>query len=193
MSWESERPNIILTLENIDEIEEIYNSASKLLEGISFRDYYVIKSHDPDWVYGISRAKNIFKALKRIMADQNYSDGKDREYINHWRWIPRLSHYANEEKPRSEGGYLTHYYNSRYPNDEEIEHREFSKLSEMNQHTIDHWNEMNSKLINPPFYRGGDPYRKLGIGMKVQDLWWCESNRSIGFSKRTKKDLILEI
>ena len=94
MSWESERPNMILTLENIDELERIYTSSSKIFPGCHPDHYYVIKSHDPNYVYGICTAKNIFKALKKLMKKQAFTGGKNKEYVNHWRWFPRNMHYA---------------------------------------------------------------------------------------------------
>jgi len=194
MSWESERPNMILTLENIDELERIYTSSSQIFPGCHQDHYYVIKSHDPNYVYGICTAKNIFKALKKFMKKQAFKGGKDKEYVNHWRWFPRNMNYAGDgEKSHPEGGYIMHYYNSREPNDDDVSQREFTRLEEMNQNTKDEWNQMNSNVIKPPFYRGGDPLTKLGLGIGLDNLWWCESNRSIAFTKYTKEEIILEI
>jgi len=193
MSWESERPNLILTLENIDELERIYKEANKIFPGCHPDHYYVIKSHDPNYVYGLCKAKTIFQALKRLMKKQSFSSDKEREYVNHWRWFPRNMNYANDENSHPEGGYIIHYYNSRYPNDPELDQREFTRLKEMNENTRKTWAEMNSNTIKPPFYKGGDPFKKLGIGLQFDDLWWCESNRNVGFTKYTKKELILVI
>jgi hypothetical protein len=182
MSWEYEDKNIILTLENLDKIEEAYSS--RLFNGIELNSYYVIKSWNPDYFYGISNSVGIFTALRRIMKRCYFggTGSNDTEYLNHWRWYPGSS-----------GGTLKHWYTSRDLVDGPESKKEFTRLKEMNQETQDFWNKMNSLTIDPPFYKGGDPLKKLGLGIKITDLWWCSNNTHVYFRKRDKKELILEI
>jgi hypothetical protein len=186
-------PNVIITLEDFDELEESYSSV--LFPGLAKESYYEISSYNPKYTYGYCSTQNFFKALKKVIQKNNYKSNKEREYLNHWRWFPRKIWYAKDDKVHAEGGHIVHYYTSRDLVKCEDFRGDFTLLSEMNQNTQYQWNKLNSEIIKSPFSRGGNPLKKMGLGKNnIEDLWWCDNdNQSVGFSKMDLKKLILEI
>jgi hypothetical protein len=117
-------PNIILTMENIDIISEIYSSKKDnlIFDGISKNRIFLIQSCGGGWdhVYGICSSDNFFKVLKSFLHKEFYKNDKNREFLNHWRWYPRNISYGNKPgKIYPEGGRLIHYYTSRDLTDKE--------------------------------------------------------------------------
>lgn len=188
-----EGPNIIITLENFDQIEKSYSEI--LFPGLIKGGYYEISSHTPNCTYGYCSTEKFFKALKKIIFDENYENDKDREYLNHWRWFPRNTWYGRDSKLHEEGGHIVHYYTSRNLGSGKDFKKDFTRLSEMNDNTIAQWNRLNSQIIQIPLFRGGNPLKKLGLGIdNIRDLWWCDSeNQMIGFHLMDLEKLILEI
>ena len=189
----AEGPNVIITLEDFDELEKAYSSV--LFPGLLEGGYYKISSYNPSYTYGYCSTEKFFKALKKMLQKGNYKGGKEREYLNHWRWFPRRIRYANDDKVQPEGGTIVHYYTSKDLEKCEDFKGDFTKLSEMNENTIDQWEKLNSMIIKPPFSRGGDPLKKMGLGRNIiENLWWCDNeNQSVQFSKIDLKKIILEI
>jgi hypothetical protein len=190
MDWEYERPNIVITWENIDELENTFKFPH-LFPGLKDGNYYIISSSRSKYTYGVCSAKEFFSALREVMKDVQFKSSKDREVINHWRWYPRLGHYANEENPRSEGGSIVHFYTSRDLDKNGNPKEDFTRLSEMNQNTKDCFASLKANEIKT-FSRGGSPFKKLGIGI-MDDLWWCDGNGDISFSSRDSNRIILKI
>lgn len=194
MSWEYEGDNLIITEKNIDELEKAYSSI--LVPGFHPDDYYIISSWNPDYPYGVCKASGFFNVIRALMKENSfgkYDKPGEKETLNHWRWYPSGSWHVNDEERRPQGGSLKHWYTSRDIDEKTGKLEDWSKLSDMNQNTQDSWNKLNSRIIKPPFYRGGDLFEKLGIGIKITDLWWCSNPGHINFSARTKEKIILEI
>lgn len=180
---------IFITEENIGDLERDHNKGF-FLSGIKEDDFYILKSREPDYIYGITTGKKIFLAIRKLINDTKFSNNENWEFLNHRRWIPRNILYAKDQKIHPEGGSLHHYYTSRSLDDKGMPERDFTRLSQYSETTRER-ESIKDLILNKRFSKDGNIFEKLDIG--VGEVLWTSSSREISFIHYNKNNLIIEI